>query len=366
LASSTKATAILLTWHGIDAEGCRAHDHDSVRRSKARYAARLIVDKRLFYSIDEIISAVPMSIAMRSRGSLLPLTAIRAFHAAGSASSFKEAAHTLSVTPSAISHQVRILEHWLGKPLFERRTREVVLTRDGRAFLKVVGRSFDLIDAVAVRLRGSDGGSSTLRLSATQFFVSTWLIPRLEAFERSHPGINLEIDGSNRLVDFSRETIDLAIRNARGRTPGLENLKLLDLRPVPLCTAKLRDQLESPADLAKHTLIHVSARRESWPRWLAAVGCSGLRARRDLTFDSALSALEAAARGRGIALGMDPITWDAPAASKLVRALPERVEGTSTYYLVYRKSDITRPSVRACVDWLLAEAAAYKRRLSPR
>jgi LysR family glycine cleavage system transcriptional activator len=295
-----------------------------------------------------------------SRGSLPPLTAIRAFHAAGTAGSFKEAARTLSVTPSAISHQVRALEHWLGRTLFERRTREVVLTRQGRDFLKVVGRCFDLIQVAAVRLRERETGTITLRISTTQFFLSTWLIPRLEAFERDYPRIHLEIDSTNRLADFSREVVDLAIRNARGGTPGLEHRKLLDLRPVPLCTARIRDQITQPADLAKQTLIHVSTRRDSWPRWLTAVGCAGLRARRDLTFDSALSALEAAARGRGIVLGMDPITWDAPAAAKLVRALPNRVEGTSSYYLVYRKSDLARRPVRECVHWLLAETAAYK------
>lgn len=303
---------------------------------------------------------------MAPLGSLPPLTAIRAFHAAGSAGSFKEAARALAVSPSAISHQVRSLEHWLGRPLFERHTREVVLTRDGRYLLRAVGRSFDLIRAAAVRLRANDSGTTTLRISATQFFVSTWLIPRLEAFERDHPEIDLEIDSTNRLVDFSRDAVDLAVRNARGRGSGLEYRKLLDLRPVPLCTPKLRDQLTSAADLAKQTLIHVSTRRESWPRWLAAVGCGGLRAKRDLAFDSAASALEAAARGRGIILGIDPITWDAQAAHKLVRALPDRVEGTSSYYLVFRKADLARPPVRACIDWLLAEMAAYKRKIRAR
>ena len=298
-----------------------------------------------------------------SRASLPPLTALRAFHAAGTIGSFKEAAHKLLVTPSAISHQVRSLERWLGKPLFERHAQEVTLTREGRQFLRTVGRSFDLISAASARLRANHSGTTTLRISATQFFVSAWLIPRLEAFERNHPNISLEIDSTNRLVNFSREAVDLAIRNATGRAPGLEHRKLLDLRPVPLCTPKLRDQLTSAADLAKQTLIHISARHESWPRWLAAVGYEGLRAKRDLVFDSAASALEAAARDRGIALGMDPITWDHPAARQLVRALPDRIEGTSSYYLVFRKADRARGPLRACVDWLVAEMAGYKHRL---
>jgi LysR family glycine cleavage system transcriptional activator len=88
-----------------------------------------------------------------------------------------------------------------------------------------------------------------------------------------------------------------------------------------------------------------------------------LSPRRELTFDSVTAAMEAAARGRGILLGMDPIAWDAPISSKLVRALPDQVEGNASYYLVYRKSDLARPKVRTFVEWLLAEMATYKRKL---
>src|SRR5437016_5039748 len=260
---------------------------------------------------------------------LPPLTALQAFHAAGITGSFQAAARALSVTPSAISHQVRALEHWLGKPMFTRQVRQISLTPDGRAFLGIVGRSFGRIRVAADRMRANEVGSVTLRISALPLFTSVWLIPRLEAFDRDHPNIVLEIDTTNRIIDFTREAIDLAIRNATGPTPGLQYRKLLDVRPVPLSTRKLRDQLRVPADLAQQTLIHVSARQGGWARWLAAVGCEGLRARRDLTFDSVPAALEAAARGHGIVLGMDPITWDAPVAHKLVPAFPYRVDGTA-------------------------------------
>jgi LysR family glycine cleavage system transcriptional activator len=155
--------------------------------------------------------------------------------------------------------------------------------------------------------------------------------------------------------------VDVAIRNTTGPTPGLECRKLLDIRPVPLCTRTLRDQLGAPSDLAGQTLIHVSARPNGWARWLTAVGCKGLRAKRDLTFDSASAALEAAAHGRGIVLTMDPITWDVPVARELVRAFPHRVEGTASYYLVFRKADLARRQVRALVDWLHKGMTAYKR-----
>jgi LysR family glycine cleavage system transcriptional activator len=197
--------------------------------------------------------------------SLPPMTALQAFHAAGLAGSFQEAASTLAVTPSAISHQVRALERWLGKPLFVRTARQVRLTRDGRAFLKVIGRSFDHIRADADRIRVRETKAITVRISALPLFTNVWLIPRLEAFERDHPDIVLEIDTTNRLVDFSRDRVDLAVRNVARPTAGLEYRKLLDVRPVPICTPKLRDQLSVPADLTRQTLIHVSRKSpRSW------------------------------------------------------------------------------------------------------
>jgi LysR family glycine cleavage system transcriptional activator len=294
--------------------------------------------------------------------SLPPLTALQAFLVAGRNGSFEAAARTLGVTPSAISHQIRALERWLGKPLFLRHIRRVELTRDGRAFLKVLDHSFARIRTAADRLRAADGAGGTLRISALPLFTSAWLIPRLEAFERAHPDVLLDIDSTNRIVDFDSEPVDLAIRNTASPTPGLEHRKLLDVRPVPMCSATLRQQLCQPADLACHTLIHVSARPGSWARWLAAVGCAGLRPRRELTFDSVTAAMEAAAHDRGIILGMDPIAWDAPIADKLVRALPERVDGTASYYLVCRKADLARPKVRSFIDWLTGEMAVYRRR----
>src|ERR1700752_603665 len=124
--------------------------------------------------------------------SLPPLSALQAFHAAGLAGSFQQAAPALSVPPPAISHQIRTLEHWLGKPLFLRQVRQEQLTGEGRALLKVVDTSFGRIRAAAERLRVTDGDRTTLRISALPLFTSAWLIPRLETFEQAHPDIVLD------------------------------------------------------------------------------------------------------------------------------------------------------------------------------
>jgi LysR family glycine cleavage system transcriptional activator len=292
--------------------------------------------------------------------SLPPLTALQAFHAAGLAGSFAEAARALSVTPSAISHQIKSLEAWMGVPLFRRGVRQVTLTAEGRALLKETDAALSRIRNSAARLRGRREGA-VLRISALPLFTNAWLIPRLERFERRHPGIGLAIDTTNRIVDLEREHVDIAIRNLRRPTPGVIVKKLLDIRPLPLCTPKLAEQLKSPADLTRHTLIHNSARGDAWARWLKAAGYGGLKAKSSLTFDTMPAALEAAARGRGVVMGMDPIVWEAAEARPLVTPFRERVPGDSSYYVAYRKSDGVRAEVSAFVTWLEREMAEFKK-----
>jgi LysR family glycine cleavage system transcriptional activator len=293
--------------------------------------------------------------------SLPPLTALQAFHAAGAAGSFQEAARKLGVTPSAISHQIRALEEWLQRPLFKRGARQVTLTPEGRKLLKTVTAAFARIAVTAESLRGREAAAA-LRVSALPLFTNAFLIPRLESFEKRHPGIALQIDTTNRVVDLRRERVDVAIRNLREATPGLAAHKLLDVRPVPLCTPKIADQLTRPADLAQQTLIQVSARAGTWASWLAAVGCAGLTPRRVLSFDTIPAALEAAAQGRGVAMGLDPLVWESPVARHLVRPFRHRVAGDASYYLVYRREERVRPEIAAFVAWLRAEMALFQRR----
>lgn len=293
---------------------------------------------------------------------LPPLTALRAFHAAGQALSFQEAARALHVTPSAISHQVRALEEWLGAALFTRSARRVVLTREGKALLRETERAFARLTKAAERLRLRNG-TRTLKVSALPLFTSAWLIPRLAQFQAKYPDIVLDIETSNRVADLDRDGIDVAIRNLRSPTPGAVSRKLLDVRGVPVCAAKLLDgpaPLRTPADLARHTLIHVTARPEAWPAWLDAVGVKGLKARRDLSFDTIPAALDAAARGHGVALGMHPLIWEAPVAASLVVPFEPVVAGDSSYYVVHRRAERERVEVKAFVDWLDREMARFR------
>ncbi len=292
-----------------------------------------------------------------------PHAALRAFSAAAARESFRDAASDLGVTPSAVSHQVRALEEWVGAPLFERSVRSVRLTPLGRALHTRLAAAFGEVDS-ALRAARQDARDTVLRVSALSLFTNAWMAPRLAGFSARHPDLSLVIDTDNRVLDFARDPVDVAIRNAPAPAgEGLLARKLIDLHAVPICTPALAAKLRVPADLSKMVLIEISARRGGWSTWLKAAGLEGLRPRARLSFDTITVALEAAARGQGVMLGLEPFVWDAPAAAGLVAPFTAPRLSAGAFFVVHRRADRARPAVAAFVDWLASEMKADNARL---
>lgn len=295
------------------------------------------------------------------------LSTLRAFAAAGRHESVRQAADELGVTPSAVSHQIRILETWVGAALFVRAPRRIRLTPLGRTLFAKVNAGLETIARAVAGAR--DGARDTaLRVSALPLFTSVWLIPRLERFHRiceaAGTEISIDLDTSNELADFDSDTVDVAIRNVRRPTANLAAHKLLDVSAVPLCAASVAQRLAGPEDLAGSTLIHISGRRDGWQRWLEACGVGHIRGRRNLSIDTVPAALEAAAAGRGVVLGIDPLVWDAPVAPRLVIPFKAPRVSAGAYFVAYRPGDRSRRTVKLFADWIEAEMKADRRRLS--
>jgi LysR family glycine cleavage system transcriptional activator len=232
---------------------------------------------------------------------LPPLTALRAFEAAARHGSFKEAAAELSLTPTAISHQVRALEAHLGVKLFERQTRLVRLTAPGQHLGAALRESFD---GMAEALTSIMPRRATVTLSTTPAFAAQWVLPRLDAFAAAHGDIDLRLHASNALADLHGGEVDLAIRYGRGRYAGLTTHFLMADRFVPVASPRL--MLSKPADLLKHPLIHFEWHRpdRSHPSWQLWFKQAGLRfpTRRNLRFTEESHAIQAAVAGQGVAL----------------------------------------------------------------
>ena len=291
-----------------------------------------------------------------------PIAALRAFAAASRCGSFRDAARELGITPSAISHQVKALETWLGAPLFERSIRQVQLTAQGQALSQAVIAAFDSMH-LALEAARKTATPSELRIAALPLFVSVWLAPRLPRFEATFPHLSLAIDTNARLVDIAKGEADIAIRNIAAPTPGLHVRKLLDLRATPLCTPELAARLKAPADLADATMIGLSVGRAGWREWLDAVGAHDTKPKRTLKFDNLPAAIAAAAEGRGVLLGLLPLIWEAPTAQTLVAPFRTPPQDAGTYFIACRKEDRANSVVSAFSDWIVSEMRADVRRL---
>src|ERR1044071_2702086 len=141
---------------------------------------------------------------------LPPLPSVRAFEAAARHISFQGAADELHVTPSAISHQVRTLETFLGVELFRRDHRGVTLTVEGNAYLVELRGALDQIaTATATGRRRRLHGSFVL--GATSAFISRWILPRLKRFVSSYPDIDLDLKALVGPLDVQKQNLDMAI-----------------------------------------------------------------------------------------------------------------------------------------------------------
>ena len=291
------------------------------------------------------------------------LNALKAFEAAARHESFTRAAEELCVTQGAVSHQVKSLEAELGLKLFHRERQRLVITEAGRSYLEVVRDALDRIAAGTERLlqRQSAG---VLTVSTSPNFAAKWLVHRLARFALAHPGIDLRISASLHHVDFAREDIDLAIRHGDGRASGLHVTRLCAEELVIVCSPRLlsgKNALRKPADLGKHTLLHVDDRND-WVRWLEAAGVENVDVSRGPILNQASMAIDAAVDGQGVALARSALAaWDL-IGGRLVRPFELALPVPYAYWIVCPKATANLPKIGIFRDWLLSEAAEDVRR----
>jgi len=294
---------------------------------------------------------------------LPPLNALRAFEAAARHLSLTRAAEELHVTPAAVSHQVKGLESYLGVKLFRRANRSLLLTDAGQACLPGLREGFDrLAEAMeAVRARDESG---PFTVSVPPSFGAKWLVARLDRFTQKHPGYDVRLDASMRLVDLMREGVDIAVRYGAGHYKGMRVDRLMDEVAIPVCSPGLLQgtkPLEVPEDLCHHTLLHHAAPYQDdsypdWRMWLQAAGVSSCDIGRGPTFSLASMAVQAAIDGQGVALVGQVLVADDIAAGRLVRPFELSFPVHFAYYIVCPLITAERPRVVAFREWLLEEA----------
>ncbi len=285
------------------------------------------------------------------------LTALRAFEAAARHASFRRAAEELSLSATAISHQVRRLEDQLGLALFERQPRQVALTETGRRLCPVLR---DGLDAIAETIAALQAAPSrpVLTISTTRAFAARWLVPRLGDFAAAEPDIGLHVHASDESVDLRRERVDLAVRYGRGRYPGLHSERLLPGRFAPVCSPSLG--IRAPDDLARHPMIGFTWRvrhagTPDWPRWVREAGLSDATLQPGPMFSDEAHAIQAAIAGQGVALASLALVADELAQGLLEVPFGPLLDADD-FHLVWMPAASSSPALLRVRAWLQAQA----------
>ncbi len=282
------------------------------------------------------------------------LDALRAFEAAARLGSFDRAADELTVTASAVSKRVAVLEDLVGQPLFQRSPKSLVTTAAGKEYLQQVAPVLGLLAAMPQHRRGS-APARRLRLSTPPTFARQVLVPRLEDFAREHPHIDLEVVLSIPHLDHAGPEADLEVRHG---PPGLGPVLLHD-RVLPMAAPALLQRmppLRTPADLAHAPLLRTPI--EPWAPWFRAAGLpwpepdGGVR-----LVDLGLT-LEAAVLGQGVALGRPTLAAHWLRAGTLVMPFALHAEPAQRYQLQVHAA---QPEAQALGAWLMAACAALER-----
>lgn len=290
---------------------------------------------------------------------LPPLVWLRAFEASARHLSFTNAATELNLTQAAISKQVKLLEHYLREPLFERKPRSLLLTKIGAAYLPKVQDAFDRLGAGTQEVFGNRR-SEVLTIRAPVGFSLNWLAARLPGFLAAHPKIALRLVSSVWTEETEGESYDLDIRYGTGKWPGYRADRVSWEHLQPMCPPAIARRLNHPDDLAGERLLHVLGYQEGWATWLAAAGATKVNSGSGIQFDTTPMAFEVAANGGGVAMGRSSMAARELASGRLVCPFALRVAASECFYLVSPEDGMGHPDAAIFRDWLLAEAEASR------
>ena len=287
------------------------------------------------------------------------LGAMKTFEAAARLNSFSQAAKELSITPGAVSQQIRNLESQLDVPLFYRQARQVCLTVQGQLLFDTVRPLLTGLETCLGRIKQS-ALTEHVRLRSTPSFVFNWLIPRLGSFRQRYPDIRIETFAEESLLNLEAQDFDIAIDYGRGEYPGLEAKRMMGEWLLPVLSPELfSDQNWQDRDALNHApLLHDSqpwagADPDSeWRYFLEQAGLQGVDTDRGYYFNRSDMALRAAVSGLGVAIARESLLNDEITRGRLIAPFGKQ-RSCCSYYIVHAPGALEKPGVRAVYDWLL-------------
>ncbi len=276
------------------------------------------------------------------------------FEAAARLESFKLAAQELFITPSAVSHQIKSLEEYLGFELFQRKSRGVCLNTAGKMYLHYIEQGLSLFEQGTKKVINKFS-SPAIKISTFPTMASNVIIPQLSLFQQAHPEVEIRIETGMNITDLRYDDYDLAIRIGNGEWPGVKVKKLLDLRIEAVCSPVFakKHQIVNISQISELPLIDLSNMNNIWQVWGKALGLPEVNYQHKLTFSNYDSSLQAAEQGLGLALAAMPVENLLIERNLLVSPFGKGAPYTQALYAVYREEDEDRHDIHCFLDWLI-------------
>ena len=284
---------------------------------------------------------------------------LRAFEAAARLESFTLAAKELHLTQSAISHQIKELEDYFGKPLFFRKNRKVEPTSEGRRLLDSLSRIFDVIEAACNEVTLAPN-SQVLALHCSPSFAAKWLSPRLPEFIKANPDITIRMTSGAEPIDLLRnQEIDVAISYQFTPTgPGITSVSLGEEKIIPMCSPDLIDPKVPVKELmSKLTLIESSLNLHTWERWFEINHLKNPSSRK-MSFDRAALSISAAVDGIGAVFESVRFAERELSRGELVEIGQQIFLPTTdrTHFLSYRSNTKNSQKIKLFNEWIFSKA----------
>ncbi|PLS21310.1 LysR family transcriptional regulator [Amylibacter cionae] len=294
----------------------------------------------------------------------LPFNALRTLEAVVRLRGFGRAADELNISQSAVSQHIKQLEDWLGHQLMIRKNPKVLPTDAGVRLATAARNGFGMVETVCDSLRDSKAAANKgLLVAAPPGFAFIWLLPRLLDFNDSHPSIQISLSTDPKSLDPGSSTADVIIAYSTGGFPALHSEKLMGERMYPVCAPTLAEQIRTPRDLDRFTLLQDGPPAEghlsNWDFWASELGMKVPVPDKKQVYSQANMVIQAAINGSGVAMGRCPLVRDALQAGQLVRPFPQDAESQFSYWFVCTHNKAQLKSTRQFRDWLHGKAAPF-------
>jgi LysR family glycine cleavage system transcriptional activator len=275
------------------------------------------------------------------------------FEAAARHENFKQAASELFITPSAVSHQIKALEAFLGFELFQRKSRGVVLNAAGKIYFHFVQQGINQFEQ-GTKVVTNKFSSPSLKIATFPTMASNVIIPKLSNFQQKHAGIDIRLETGMNITDLRYDDCDLAIRIGRGDWPGVKVKKLLNLTIHAVCSEDFakKHKLTSAAQINQVPLIDLANMNNIWRTWAEAMQLPDIQYQHKLTFSNYDASLQAAEQGLGLALAIMPIEYALIERNLLVLPFEKSVSFDQALYAVYREGEQDHHDIHCFLDWL--------------